>query len=371
MLGAEPASLPARAFVHGLRDLGWIDGRNVMIERRTAEADPQRLIGLFTDLQTLGVKVTVLAGARWIQDAAVRAAPGIPIVTLFHEDPVAAGLIASLARPGGSLTGITSTTGPEIDDKRLQLVMEMLSGVARVAFLGTKNQLERFQAGASSAASAVVPVPVDFIEHYEKAFANILDLKPGALIVGAGPLNYVNVKRIVAFAAQNRLPAIYAIREAVEDGGLMSYGPSIPGAFRQMAAMTDRILKGARAADIPVEQPTKFELEPPCTCAPDIPSRVDKTICSWAWFRSRSNQRCVPCVLPGPRSVICSQSRTGACGRSMTARILVSRASPFHTALRNCSVDGGRPFGFGDQVAMIFVLSDSAVGLLPPWSLRT
>ena len=260
MLGAEPASLPARAFVHGLRDLGWIDGRNVMIERRTAEADPQRLIDLFADLQTLGAKVNVLAGARWIQDAAVGAAPGIPIVTLFHEDPVAAGLIASLARPGGSLTGITSTTGPEIDDKRLQLVMEMLSGVTRVAFLGTKNQLERFQAGASSAASAVVPVQVDFIEHYEKAFANILDLKPGALIVGAGPLNYVNAKRIVAFAAQNKLPAIYAIREAVEDGGLMSYGPSIPGAFRQMAAMTDQILKGARPADIPVEQPTKFEL---------------------------------------------------------------------------------------------------------------
>ena len=156
----EPNCEGARArLCPWIRDLGWIDGRNVMIERRTAEADPQRLIGLFADLQTLGAKVNVLAGARWIQDAAVRAAPGVPIVTLFHEDPVAAGLIASLARPGGSLTGITSTTGPEIDDKRLQLVMEMLSGVTRVAFLGTKNQLERFQAGASSPPPPSFPSP--------------------------------------------------------------------------------------------------------------------------------------------------------------------------------------------------------------------
>ncbi len=260
MLGADPSSLPARGFVHGLRDLGWTDGINVEIERRVAETDPDRLSAQFIQLQSLGAKVFVLAGARWIQDAAIRVTTGVPIVTLFHEDPVSAGLIASLSRPGGNLTGITSTTGPELDDKRLQLVSELLPGLARVVFLGPENQIKPFRANAAYSSSVVVPVQVDLINQYEKAFATILDLKPGALMVGGGPLNYANFKRIVAFAAQIKLPTVFAIREAVEDGGLMSYGPSIPGAFRQMAGHVAKILNGAKPADLPVEQPTKFEL---------------------------------------------------------------------------------------------------------------
>ena len=258
MLGPNPSSPPARAFIATLSELGWSDGRSVSIERLVAVTDADGLARIFRQLEGQGSKVNVLAGARWIQDAALRTTPSIPIVTLFHEDPVAAGLISSLARPGGNITGVTSTTGPEVDGKRAQIVSELLGGRPRLAFLAPSNQIEQLR--LISGASGIVAIPVDVADQYEGAFAAIVNSTPDALVVSGGPLNYVNSKRIAAFCSKRKLPAIFAAREGADEGGLMSYGPSIPGAFRQMAAMVDRILRGAKAEDIPVEQPTRFEL---------------------------------------------------------------------------------------------------------------
>ena len=256
----DPNGVPAQAFVNRMRDLGWIEGRTVSIERRTAEKDPLRLSAQFAQLRALGAKVNVVAGARWMQETAGHATGDVPVITLFHEDPVAAGLIASLARPGGNITGVTSTTGPELYSKRLQFFAEIAPGPRRIALLGSRNQLEQSREITLAPGLTIIPVQVERAEDYDAAFSAIIKEEARGLMVAAGPINYVNSKRIVTFASNHKLPAIYANREAVEEGGLMSYGPSIPGAFRQMAGMADRLLKGERPGDIPVEQPTLFEL---------------------------------------------------------------------------------------------------------------
>ena len=260
IVGSDPSQPLARAFVHGLRDLGWIDGHNVVIERRTAEGEPQRAPVIFAELLSHGVDVIVLAGGRWLPDAAQQATRTTPTVALFSADPVAGGLIKSLPRPGGNLTGVTVTTGSEFQSKRLQLLAELAPSVARVAFLGTRDALEQDRDLARPAGVVVVPVQVETAEQYDVAFATILRERVDALMVAAGPVAYNNVARVVAFAAGGFLPAVYPWREAVDAGGLMSYGTNVPGTFRQAARQVDKILKGAWPGDIPTEQPTKFEL---------------------------------------------------------------------------------------------------------------
>ena len=260
LLGADPVSLPWRGFVHGLRDLGWIDGRTVVIERRSTEDDPQRAPAMFAELIARGVDVFMLAGARWLQDAAQQATRTIPIVTHFPEDPVAAGLISTLANPGGNLTGVTSITGPEFFSKQLQLLLELAPGITRVVFLGPHGILDKYHGEGRPAGLTVVRVQVDEPRQYDDAFAAILRERADALIVSSGPINYGNARKIVAFAANSGLPAIYPIREAVEAGGLLCYGTSIPGVFRQAARLVDRFLKGANPGDIPTERATTFEL---------------------------------------------------------------------------------------------------------------
>ncbi len=260
MAGPDPVFPVARAFVHGMRDLGWIDGRNVVIERRSMEGRPEHAPGIIADLAARGVDVLVMSGAVWLLQAAQRVTRTIPIVTLFAEDPVAAGLIASLARPGGNLTGVTAEAGPELIGKRVQLLRELLPRVSRIAFLGTTESWATYRADSGEAKASLIFARVDRPDDYPEAFAAVARERVDALVVLRGPVAFANAPRIVAFAAENRLPAIYPFREAVEGGGLMSYGASVPDMFGQTAGYADRILKGARPAEMPIEQPRRFEL---------------------------------------------------------------------------------------------------------------
>ena len=258
--GSDPINLAWRGFVHGLRDLGWIDGRNVVIERRSLEGDPPRAPALIAELLARGVDVIALGGARWLHDAALKATPTVPMATIFQDDPVASGLVASLARPGGNLTGIAQTTGPEFYSKRLQLLKELDPRITRIALMGPRAVLEQDRGIARPAGITVVPFELDVDNQLDEAFAGVLRERVNALLVGGSAVTYGNAQRIVAFASENRLPTMHAFREAVEAGGLMSYGSNVPGNFRQIARLVDKILKGTKPADLPVEQPTKFEL---------------------------------------------------------------------------------------------------------------
>ena len=259
MTGSDPASPVTRAFLHGLRDLGWVEGKTVMIERRSVESDPARAPGIFADLVARGADVIVYTWARGSYDAVNKATRTIPTVVNFGTDPVADGLIASLAHPGGNLTGLTSDTGPEFMAKRLQLLKEMAPGVTRVAFLGQSEYMESYlkHPGAERPHFfAQVENPVQF----DEAFAAITRERVDALNIFTGNVTYAHRGRIVAFAARQRLPAAYPFAEAAREDGLMSYGSNQSSNFRQMAGIVDKILKGARPADLPVERPTKFEL---------------------------------------------------------------------------------------------------------------
>jgi putative tryptophan/tyrosine transport system substrate-binding protein len=258
--GPDPGFAPAQAFVHELRELGWVDGQTILIERRTLGGNPERASGLFSDLLARGVDVIALGGARWLHDAALNATRTTPLVTLFQDDPVASGLIASLARPGGNLTGVAQTTGPELFRKRLQLLKEIAPRVSRVALLGPRGVLEQDRNLPVAAGVTVIPVLVDLAEQLDPAFETIRRDGVDGLMVAGSAFTYSYSSRIVAFSAENTLPTIHAFREAVETGGLASYGTSIPGIFRQMARLTDRILKGSRPQDLPTEQATNFEL---------------------------------------------------------------------------------------------------------------
>jgi putative ABC transport system substrate-binding protein len=261
MIGPNPTFAPARGFVHGLRDLGWVEGRNIVIERRSVEDQLERGPAVLAEVVARGVDVIVLGAAVSIIQAAQAATTTIPIVGLFsQDDPVAAGLVASLARPGGNLTGVSQAIGHELPAKRFQVLKEVAPQATRLAFLGTKPAWDLYRAGTSPKGISVFFAPIDRSDQFAEAFAAILRNRSDALIVSGGPVIYAGVPRIVAFAAENRLPAMYIFREAVEAGGLMSYGADVPGLFRQMARQVDRILRGARVADLPVEQPTKFEL---------------------------------------------------------------------------------------------------------------
>jgi putative tryptophan/tyrosine transport system substrate-binding protein len=258
--GVEPVFPPARAFVHQLRDLGWVDGQTILLELRSLEGNPERAPAVLAELVREGADVIVLGGARWLHDAALAATRTTPLVTLFQDDPVAAGLVTSLARPGGNLTGVAQTTGPEFFRKRLQILKEIAPSLSRAALLGPNGVVEQDRVLPQNAGVTVIPVQVDVAEQLGAAFEAILQQHVDGLMVAGSAVTYSDYPRIVAFSAERRLPAIYGFREAVQGGGLVSYGTSIPGIFGQMARLTDRILKGARPQDLPTEQATSFEL---------------------------------------------------------------------------------------------------------------
>jgi len=255
------------AFRQGLRDLGYVEGRNLVIEYRDAGGKPERLAASAAELVALNVDVIVSPGTL-ASLAAKRATATIPIVVPTIGDPVADGLVKSLAQPGGNVTGLSNLTN-DLIGKCMQLLKEAVPGATRVAVLThpgsataktDKDFATRAQAAGRSLGFVVQLIvagrPVDL----DRAFAEMSRWRATALVVMPYATLLQERARIVALAAKQRLPAVYAYRENVVAGGLMSYGADLADQFRRSAAYVDRILKGAKPADLPVEQPTKFEL---------------------------------------------------------------------------------------------------------------
>jgi len=258
------AATNIKAFRQGLRELGYVEGQNVAIEYRFAAGRDELLAGLAAELVRLNVDVIVTQGTPAARTAK-NATKTIPIVTATLIDPVGSGVVASLARPGGNLTGVTSG-GAELSGKGLELLRELVPRVTRIAFLwNPANPIEpvlfrETQVAAQALGLQLRSVGVPDPSELDTAFTVITRERPGALLVTPDNMLFAHRKRIVDFAAKNRLPAMYQRRAWVDAGGLMSYGVSLPGNFRRTATFVVKILKGAKPADLPVEDPTRYEL---------------------------------------------------------------------------------------------------------------
>jgi putative ABC transport system substrate-binding protein len=252
-----------RAFRQGLKDTGYVERENVAILYQWAENQIDRLPDLATELVRRQVAVIVTTGGPAAAFAAKAATTTIPIVFIVAEDPVRLGLVASLARPGGNLTGINIFTA-ELAAKRLELLRELVPGAVRVAVLVTAGIAETTVRDVEAAARAlglqIQVFNVSTIREIDAAFATFARERADALFVAGDPFLSGRRVQLAQLAAFHRLPAIYALRDYAEAGGLMSYGPSITDAWRQIGVYTGRILKGAKPADLPVVQPNKFEL---------------------------------------------------------------------------------------------------------------
>ena len=277
------------AFRQGLRELGYVEGQNVVLELRDGEAKAERLPDLAAELVRLKVDVIVTSSTPAIQ-AAKKATETIPIVMGFSGDPVGTGIVASLAKPGGNITGL-SDIGPEISGKQLELLKEAFPTISRVAlFLNPSNQGNRLRLKAAEVTAGELKVQIQALEvrsanDFEKAISTIRKGQAQALMTLRDPAIYANQTRILEFAAENRLPTMHIDKEPVEAGGLMSYGPNSPDLFRRAAIYVDKILKGAKPADLPVERPIRFELvilkaakQIGLTIPPNVLVRADKVI---------------------------------------------------------------------------------------------
>jgi putative ABC transport system substrate-binding protein len=251
-------------FFNALQELGWIEGQNIAIERRYAENRSERLPELAAELVRLNVEVIVAVGTLGALGAK-RATSTIPIVMTATGDPLASGLIASLAHPGGNVTG-SSLMVPDIAGKRLELLREIMPWLANVAVLWNAAipypavVFEETRAAARRLGIEVQSLEVRSADDFNGAFEKARRQRPDALIEVEDSLTNSLHKRIVECAAAEQLPSLHGIREEVETGGLISYGTSVPDLFRRAAGYVDKILKGAKPADLPVEQPTTFEL---------------------------------------------------------------------------------------------------------------
>jgi putative ABC transport system substrate-binding protein len=263
MAGPEPIHPSVKAFLHEMRRLGYVEGRNLVFERRSAEGKLERVGDIFAELLRLNLDVIVTPGNDLTREAK-RMTGVVPIVMASGRSPVEAGLVASLARPGANVTGLSIDGGAETEAKRLQLLKQTLPRIARVAFVGTKADWEEPLGKATQAAARALRVVLAHAEvtlgQYDDAFAVLTRERPDALFVANSPSNYAHRHRIADFAVKSRLPAIYPFREFVEVGGLMSYGANVPDLYRRAAGYVDRILKGTRPGDLPVAQPIRFEL---------------------------------------------------------------------------------------------------------------
>ena len=266
-LGNSTAALEANLvgpFREGLRDLGYVEGRNVLIEYRWAEGKYERLPALIGELVALKVEVIVTAGTP-APLAVKKATTSVPLVMVAVGDPVGTGIVPSLSQPGGNITGLTSIS-PELDGKRLELLREVIPGISHVAVLwNAASPLQvvaekQTQFAAQALRMKVLSMGVQTKEDIEDAFAAIVRERPGALLVLADRLFLHHRARIMDFAMRHRLPGVYAYRELVEHGGLMSFGPNYADMHRRAAYFVDRILKGAKPAELPVERPATFEL---------------------------------------------------------------------------------------------------------------
>ena len=253
-----------QAFYQSLREFGWVEGQNVVFERRYAEGQYGRLSALATELARLNVDV-ILTSSTPPAQAAKSATASIPIVILDPGDPVATGLVTSLAWPGGNVTGVSSIA-PDLAAKRLEMLKEAAPTTSRVAVLfnaaipPAEIAMKELRAAAQVLGLRIESVAVQGPKGFEEAFGTITQDRADGLIVFPDPLTFTNQDLIVNFAAKSRISSLFGAKEFVEIGGLMSYGPSYPGMFRRGAYYVDKILKGAKPADLPLEQPTKFEL---------------------------------------------------------------------------------------------------------------
>ena len=291
---SDPATESPRseAIRRALSELGYIEGQNIAIEYRYAEGKVDRAPELAAELVRLKVDMIVVAGGpTWVQ-AAKNATKTIPIVMVgAGADPVGAGLVESLARPGGNVTGITNLA-PELGGKRLELLKEAVPKLARVAVLydpaapGTSREVKEDLPAARALGLTVRSWEVRAADGFETVFAALSKQRPDGLYVPGGSLMAANRKRIADFALKSRLPSMYNNREYVDAGGLMYYGADTADSYRRVAYFVDRILKGAKPADLPVEQPTKFELvinlktakQIGVTIPPDLLARATKII---------------------------------------------------------------------------------------------
>jgi putative ABC transport system substrate-binding protein len=248
----------------GLRDLGWVEGQNFAIENRFAEGNVRRLAELAAELVRLKVDV-IVTGSAPAAAAAKNATATIPIVMVMTGDPVASGLVKSLSRPGGNLTGLT-LLGLELSAKRLALLKEAVPAATRVAvlldptFSDSEAAVKRMEGAAQALGVQLRIQEVRDPSEFEKIFATMSSDRIGALMVQTDPILYTYRRRIVELVAKSRLPAMYSLREYMDAGGLMFYGSNLPDMHRRAATYVDKVLKGARPGDLPIEQATNFEL---------------------------------------------------------------------------------------------------------------
>ncbi len=287
----DPASESARleAIRQALRERGYIEGQSIFIEYRYAEGKRNRLPDLAAEMARLKVDIIVVAGGSILIEAAMNATKTIPIVMMgAGRDPVTAGYVDNLARPGGNVTGITNLV-TELGGKRLELFKETVSKLARVAFLYdpvSKAAVLNMKEAARALKLTLQPWDVRGTDDFDRIFAAMDKQRADGLYVSGGVLLNNNQKRIIGFALKNRLPSMYQNKEAVEAGGLMSYGADEAESYRRVAYFVDRILKGAKPADLPVEQPMKYELvinlktakQIGVTIAPEVLARATRII---------------------------------------------------------------------------------------------
>jgi putative ABC transport system substrate-binding protein len=264
---SAPTATFVAAFRQGLRDLGYIEGKNIILEIHGGEAKPERLSALAAELVHLKVDI-IVAGGTFAIRAAKQATHTIPIVMRTADDPVERGFVASLARPGGNITGVSSIA-TKLIGKHLELLVEAVPGVKRVAVLTATKQLKQWMAKDEykemETAARAFGVKLQVLaaldpNTVDQAFSAMIKERAQALVVIPSARNVQHAELILKHAAKNRFPAIYHQNSFAENGGLMSYSANIPDQFSRTAVYVDKILKGANPADLPVEQPTKFEL---------------------------------------------------------------------------------------------------------------
>ncbi len=264
ILGRTPNAKDFNAFRQGLQELGYVEGQNLIFEYRSADGNNGRLPGLASELVRLNVDV-IVTRTTVAALAAKKATQTIPIVMAACGDPLGSGLVASLARPGGNITGLSSVAA-ELTGKRIELLKDMVPKIARIsAIFNMTNPIhvtEWSEAEKAARSVGILPQLLDVRkqEDIERAFDTARDQHADALLVGADTLTELNHTLIIELAVSHRLPAIYVWREFVDAGGLIYYGPSYPDLYRRAATYVDSILKGTKPADLPIQQPIKFEM---------------------------------------------------------------------------------------------------------------
>jgi putative tryptophan/tyrosine transport system substrate-binding protein len=293
ILSLNPASVQkdrVEAFREALRKLGYVEGQNITIQYRYGDNKSERMRGLAAELVHLNVDVIVTTGSSATRPAK-EATAVIPIVMMSENDPVGSGLVASLARPGGNITGLTNISG-DLGDKRLELLKEIIPRVSRVAVLrDLTNVTEGVGVDEIEPTARVLKIQTQRFElakseDFDSQFQAIMKWRPGGLMIAGGPLMNEHRKRLIEFAAKNKLPAMYNRGEFVEAGGLVSYATSFIDLTRRSATYVDKILKGTKPSDIPVEQPTKFDFiinlkaakQIGLTIPPNVLVRADRVI---------------------------------------------------------------------------------------------